>query len=711
MQVMNYRLFYFLFLFSSVTVQFGQSKFDSELLNDSKKNGPVISQQLASIEVPKYSDTLRKCIYLVNGFRSAKFINEKDWNDIKDTVIPYRIDVVYSKYPLRNGVYVEIYPLLFNRLKALFEMDPSLNDPAIQWNKIMQTNCINDEQVNKLFHGVVIWYKTNEHEEISKVETELTGKYEVIRKEQEILTSEQNSIEELTQSVENIKSYSYIPDSLKKQLETQSLDAQIKTIRKFLEKSIKDEPEVVLNKSSADELKFYSKEVNEFLKRYPARDSVVSAVLNRHPEWRNVLVINDWTGSMYGYGAQVLSWHLKHFERSGILSLTLFNDGDDKKDADKRIGETEGIYYEKADNILKLVKLFNYIMLKGGGGDGPENDIEAILKAMEVYPYYSEIILIADNNACIRDIELADRIGKPVKVIVCGFQNKTINPDLVYLAKITGGGIYTIESDIENINATLGSKGEVNLLDDPRLKIKSKRCNDASISDKEIHDYAFAKRHKRRVRRLTLAGKELKELPNRIYRMHRLNYLDLSHNSLSEISPKIKDLETLSEVNFSFNNFSKLPVELRSVHFIQKLDLSHNVFSSIPSPILAMKFLTQLDVSHNSLTALEKNMTMRKLEKFNLSNNDIEEIPKAIGQLKSLRVLNLSFNKIYSIHDNITALNRLIELNLSNNKLAKLPEHLEKLRSLKKLNLEGNNFSSEEKERIRKRLPNAEILF
>ncbi|EAY31628.1 hypothetical protein M23134_05134 [Microscilla marina ATCC 23134] len=48
---------------------------------------------------------------------------------------------------------------------------------------------------------------------------------------------------------------------------------------------------------------------------------------------------------------------------------------------------------------------------------------------------------------------------------------------------------------------------------------------------------------------------------------------------------------------------------------------------------------------------------------------------------------------------------------MQGNDLTKLPEEIKKLRNLKLLNLKFNNFSDEEKARIKKLLPNTEIKF
>ena len=72
-----------------------------------------------------------------------------------------------------------------------------------------------------------------------------------------------------------------------------------------------------------------------------------------------------------------------NLENSGVTTLTLFNDGNNKTTEKKTIGRTGGIYTGKANDPDELIELFTKVMQKGGGGDGPENDIEAILKVIE----------------------------------------------------------------------------------------------------------------------------------------------------------------------------------------------------------------------------------------------------------------------------------------------------------------------------------------
>ena len=66
---------------------------------------------------------------------------------------------------------------------------------------------------------------------------------------------------------------------------------------------------------------------------------------------------------------------------------------------------------------------------------------------MLINDLFNELILIADNSACVRDYRLCDSIHVPVKVILCGTPNG-INPMFINLAARTKGSLHTIEEDI-----------------------------------------------------------------------------------------------------------------------------------------------------------------------------------------------------------------------------------------------------------------------
>jgi hypothetical protein len=86
-------------------------------------------------------------------------------------------------------------------------------------------------------------------------------------------------------------------------------------------------------------------------------------------------------------------------------------------------------------------------MRKGLGGEMPENDIEAILKSIEHYPDFGDLVLIADNSL-IRDFDLWDQIKHPVRVILAD-ADWTVNPQYINLAYLSGGSFHTGTGDWE----------------------------------------------------------------------------------------------------------------------------------------------------------------------------------------------------------------------------------------------------------------------
>lgn len=182
------------------------------------------------------------------------------------------------------------------------------------------------------------------------------------------------------------------------------------------------------------------------------KDSVVFKVIERNKKkWKNTLIVSDWTGSIYPYSSQIVNWYRLNLKNKLVRHFVFFNDGDDKKDKEKKIGETGGVYFTQTNDISHIIDVMVQALQNGHGGDVPENDIEAILAGIEKYKDIEEVILIADNNSPVRDIRLTPQITKPVRVILCGVENGRINPQYLNIAKFTGGSVHTIEEDIENL--------------------------------------------------------------------------------------------------------------------------------------------------------------------------------------------------------------------------------------------------------------------
>lgn len=697
---------------------FGQTEFNLKKLHSPNKFGPEIKSHFKEINIPEYTLAKgKKAVFLRNGLRSSQFIAPNVWSNIKDTVYPYRVDIVYSRYPVKDGEYKEIYPLLCNRLIRLFELDPSLNDTSIIWRTILQTHIENDEQVNSLFHGVVIWYRTSEEE------AENTDKKDSSANGSKLVQTDygsQSTSTELIKTINGLKENALLNDSIRNLIDGKNIDIQRHIIQQYLAKELTIKNKIPLNERSPLEMMQFKKQINEYLKHNPFSDSVVWKVMDRHPEWTDALVINDWTGSMYGYGAQVLHWHLNNYKHSGIRFLSLFNDGDGKTTAQKIIGETGGIYSAEASDIPSILNLFNFVRLNGGGGDRPENNIEAILTSIERFPEHKEIIMIADNFACIRDIELAYKISKPVRIIVCGYnQEFGVNTHLAYLAKITNGGLYTLEKDIENLRIDLVAKGEIAHNKDNRFYISMLNCSPKPIFELNYGKSSFktyahldsALMEIKEVRKLVLTDKNYNKLPKQVFKMKNLLYLDISENNIEKIQSNIKNLRDLKEINLSKNKLGRLPRSFNQLKYLEVVDLSFNELKDVNKVFEQGYYIKQISLSFNSIENIGSIYFLKNVTIAKLNNNRITELPQEINQLKKLSTLDLSNNQLLYLPRTIIGLVKLEELNLENNQIGSLPPNLKRLRKLKTLNLSGNPLGEKEKDRIRRELPEVEISF
>ncbi len=182
----------------------------------------------------------------------------------------------------------------------------------------------------------------------------------------------------------------------------------------------------------------------------PTSNLTAVNVLERHPEWKNSLVVMDWTGSMYGFGSKAMRWHLKNFEKSGITNVVLFTDGDSFKKG--KLGNFGGIIYSSASDPKKLVKLMRKNMRGHYNRETEENNIEGLLKGIAQFPDYDELIMIADNRSCMKDYCICDLLNVPVRIILCGTEYG-VNPQYVNLAYKLGGSVHTLENDILGFEA------------------------------------------------------------------------------------------------------------------------------------------------------------------------------------------------------------------------------------------------------------------
>ncbi|UZR95892.1 hypothetical protein [Chondrinema litorale] len=190
--------------------------------------------------------------------------------------------------------------------------------------------------------------------------------------------------------------------------------------------------------------------------RVAFEDSVVFKAFERNPDWKDMLIVKDWTGSMYDYGAQAILWHRLNMEKKAVRHIVFFNDGNMTENSEKKVGATGGIYDAKPDDIKDVISVMREVMLEGNGGDSEENDVEALLYGINSFNDFKEVILIADNKSPVRDISLIEKIHVPVRIILCGTNEApVVHPHYLKIAYDTGGSIHTIEEDITKLTSKM----------------------------------------------------------------------------------------------------------------------------------------------------------------------------------------------------------------------------------------------------------------
>jgi hypothetical protein len=210
----------------------------------------------------------------------------------------------------------------------------------------------------------------------------------------------------------------------------------------------------------------------------------------------------------------------------------------------------------------------------------------------------------------------------------------------------------------------------------------------------------------------------LKVLPPQIGNLGNLKSLNLSSNELSGLPKEIGQLKNLTNLNLPYNQLVNLPKEIGELKNLTTLNLENNKLESMPFEIGKLTNLESLrlgnnayDYGPNQLVHLPTSIgQLKNLRNLELHGNELTDLPREIGELKNLTTLYLSSNKLTNLPPEIGGLDNLESLYLSNNKLTGLPNEIGKLKNLITLDLSGNKIPKIEIEKVRKLLPNCEII-
>jgi len=189
-------------------------------------------------------------------------------------------------------------------------------------------------------------------------------------------------------------------------------------------------------------------------------------------------------------------------------------------------------------------------------------------------------------------------------------------------------------------------------------------------------------------------GDEIEILPSEIAKLNKLKSLGISKSKSLKYLPK-------------------------SIHKLKKLEMFY--WEEVPNLDVAdtfkkfknLKNIKRISCFGNQITEIPSEIEyLKNIERLDLSFNDLIAMPEQIGKLKKLKFIDLFSNKrMTALPKSIGKLKQLENLNLGNNQIKELPHELIKLENLKELYLTGNPISAEEQEKIKKLLPNTDIIF
>lgn len=420
-------------------------------------------------DIPAY-DTLacKDCIFLHVEYGTSDFLNLDVLTRFSGEAIT-QVDMAYTSFARTKGF--DQTALNRERLENLQKVAPQLfENELIDWNLIRQTACNSLEESERLFHGFAVHLapgsatrdksgtlvpaKPKEGTASPKKKTGPATRDTVITERQiRIVRLTDRNCEETGKYLPRNK------DKAKRGVRYDNERAAIFWKRK--PEKICATTDLGYRYDTSYVKRTYK--VNALTGKLMDRsfsvdrrnDTVVVGAMERNwSNWKQekLVFVQDMTGSMTSYLSQIVLWR-EQYAAKGVEDFVFFNDGDRKPDSQKEIGKTGGIYYVNSRKINEIQEMAYRCSDAGYGGDTPENNVEALLQAQDKCGDCTQIVMIADNYAPVRDIKLAGKVKKPVHIIVCGGNGEVVHSHYLTIAALTGGSVHTSVLDLDLKNA------------------------------------------------------------------------------------------------------------------------------------------------------------------------------------------------------------------------------------------------------------------
>ena len=386
------------------------------------------------------------------NYADSVFVNAGNFEGLAPNERVLRVDIVYTAYPRDTGKWLTPYNnLLFARIRALQRLMPqtrSCND----WRLVEQTACTTAKLAKKFYHGVVVYTRQESAPDARAIpSTAPQPAYKPTPKPSPQRAEPPTAAE--TVSPETTEATKPTPETLL----TAPPNPNATPVRQRpapqpSDPNITPDSLATLRRASIRRmlLEISMGSVREVASgRAKLKDPIVLKTLEANrASWDSLLVVVDWTASMYEYGAQIVRWYRDSTVQDKIRFLVFFNDGDDYAKppnyrGGKPIGNTGGIHYNLTpQNTASVLDTMEAVIRAGGGGEDEENDVEAVLRSQQRFRgKFKQTVLIADNASPVRDLELADSLLLPVHIILCGVPDVPYAEQYLTIAWKTGGSV------------------------------------------------------------------------------------------------------------------------------------------------------------------------------------------------------------------------------------------------------------------------------
>lgn len=391
--------------------------------------------------------------------------------------------------------------------------------------------------------------------------------------------------------------------------------------------------------------------------------------------------------------------------------------------------------------IIELQELLPLVtILHNSTEDSEVQAIEAIVddKVEETAPEYWEMP---------EKLKMAYESPNEVYFLDLSYSNLSFLPEHAFLPFPELNSIYLTSNQFTQIpNAVLNiskitylnlSKNQLTAISDNIAKLS--QLKDLDLSKNPIKTFSPKLKGLKELRQLNLNGTGLTRVPKFVWQLKQLRDLSIGDNHLLEDLTELKTLPKLRKLDLSFSGISYIPDAVRQLKNLEELYWAGNSLDKLPVELLELSNLDTISLSYNDNMTFTPNILnqlpklswlfyngnkvasdtpiwdelqeYKNLEHLGLSDNILHEIPTQLVALTKIKQLNLSFNKISAFSVEKGQWPSLKELDLSYNPIKKLPENIQYLKHLKSLELRGNEISENERQRLRKLLPNTEILF